>query len=303
MPLLSLPGGNLVFCGLRGADPFLQHAFLVGGLGKKLIGTLGSSTVAQGPLTNTGIRILDGLQTTPYRLILLSMAGSAALKHIYWKLVVAQEETLPKAAVVIGVFNGVLDSINSLLFVCALTSPAFGRGEGPDWSGWPGAPLLVGGSLFTTGLILETVSETQRKNFKQSDDGKGLPYTGGLFGLSRHINYFGYMLWRGGWALAAGGWIWGGTVAGFFAYDFLNRAIPELDQYCSSRVCQRSSLLTICAMSRLTLYSTNSTQMLGETTRRRSHTNLCRCFSSATERCEMIAKRWHLGQVCRHTSP
>lgn len=42
-------------------------------------------------------------------------------------------------------------------------------------------------------------------------------------------------LWRGGFALAAGGPIWGALVTLFFASDFANRAIPVLDQYCSKR--------------------------------------------------------------------
>ena len=65
---------------------------------------------------------------------------------------------------------------------------------------------------------------------------KGKIYSGGLFGLSRHINYFGYTLWRSGYALAAGGWIWGSIVAGFFTYDFTQRAIPVLTEYMEERV-------------------------------------------------------------------
>jgi len=49
--------------------------------------------------------------------------------------------------------------------------------------------------------------------------------------LSRHINYFGYTLWRTGYALAAGGWTWGAVTASFFVYDFNFRAIPVLQHY------------------------------------------------------------------------
>lgn len=37
------------------------------------------------------------------------------------------------------------------------------------------------------------------------------------------MQYFGYTLWRAGYALSAGGWVWGSIVGGFFAWDFANR--------------------------------------------------------------------------------
>lgn len=51
--------------------------------------------------------------------------------------------------------------------------------------------LVVGGSLFTVGILLETISEIERAAFKRSKENTGKPYTGGLWSLSRHINYFG----------------------------------------------------------------------------------------------------------------
>jgi steroid 5-alpha reductase family enzyme len=61
-------------------------------------------------------------------------------------------------------------------------------------------------------------------------------YDGGLFGLSRHINYFGYTLWRTGYALAAGGWTWGAVTGSILAYDFNFRAIPVLQHYLEENV-------------------------------------------------------------------
>ncbi|KAG5731419.1 hypothetical protein E4T56_gene4413, partial [Termitomyces sp. T112] len=37
------------------------------------------------------------------------------------------------------------------------------------------------------------------------------------------------------YALAAGGWIWGGLITVFFVRDFVTRAIPCLDKYCQER--------------------------------------------------------------------
>lgn len=89
------------------------------------------------------------------------------------------------------------------------------------------------------GIFLETVSEIQRKQFKDRPESKGKAYTGGLFGLARHINYGGYTLWRGGYGLAAGGPVWALVKTSFFAYDFVMRGIPVLDKYCSERYGQQ----------------------------------------------------------------
>ncbi|KAE9393190.1 hypothetical protein BT96DRAFT_1052407 [Gymnopus androsaceus JB14] len=76
----------------------------------------------------------------------------------------------------------------------------------------------------------------QRLSFKRDARNKGQVYTGGLFGLARHINYGGYVLWRAGFATAAAGC--GLVIAGFFTFDFLKRGILELDEYCGKRYAQ-----------------------------------------------------------------
>lgn len=186
-------------------------------------------------MQHTGIALLDGLNLSPYRLILLSMSIGAAAKHAIWKLFIGEEQMGVGAAAAVGVVNSTLNTINGLLFITAATSPAFGRGEGPGWKGWPGARLLLGSALFATGISVELVAELQRKAFKSKKENQGKPYTGGLFSLARHINYGGYTLWRAGYALAAGGWIWGVVTGGFFAWDFATRAIPSLDAHCNDR--------------------------------------------------------------------
>lgn len=90
--------------------------------------------------------------------------------------------------------------------------------------------------MFVLGMLAETVSEVQRKIFKDKPENKGRVYTGGLFGLARHINYGGYTIWRAGFALASAGWIWAAVVGAFFAYDFATRGIPVLDEYCGNKV-------------------------------------------------------------------
>ena len=158
------------------------------------------------------------------------MSVGAMLKQNVHHVFISQEEMGPAPAAAVGIFNAVFNSINSILFVCSQTSASV-NGEH-----FPQTPLILGASLYVVGIATEFWSEVQRANFKRDPANKGKIYSGGLFGLSRHVNYFGYTLWRGGYALAAGGWIWGAVVGAFFAYDFTQRAIPVLQDYLEDKV-------------------------------------------------------------------
>ena len=221
--------GLATFVGLRGAEPFLQYQILRHDLGAGLLQRLGATTLPRGPPLVTSTP-LDVVGLSPYRSILLGMSVVAMLKQNLHHVFISQEEMGPAPAAAVGIFNAVFNSINSLLFVCSQTSASV-NGEH-----FPQTPLIVGASLFAIGIATEMGSEIQRAAFKRDPANKGKIYDGGLFGLSRHINYFGYTLWRSGYALAAGGWIWGATVAAFFAYDFTQRAIPVLQDYLEERV-------------------------------------------------------------------
>ncbi|KAI9664273.1 MAG: hypothetical protein M1831_002452 [Alyxoria varia] len=231
------PVGTATFVGLRLIDPFLQYGVLSPSfnLGAGLITALGGATITQSSLSSTGIGFLDRLDLSPYRLALLGMATASSVKHAAWALFINNERVNPQFATMVGLFNSTFNSVNSLLFICALTSAAKNRSEGPGREGWPGAPLVVGGTLFATGILTELISEIQRKIFKNNPNNKGKPYTGGLFGFARHINYTGYTLWRAGYALASTGWAGGLAVGTFFFYDFATRSIPMLNEYCENR--------------------------------------------------------------------
>ena len=56
-------------------------------------------------------------------------------------------------------------------------------------------------ALFVLGSFLNTGSEIQRYFFKNTPAHKGVLYTGGMFSLARHINYFGDSLWVTAWAI------------------------------------------------------------------------------------------------------
>ena len=232
------PMGTASFIGLRGIEPLLQNAILSPNvnLAGPLLNLFGASTLPSAPAAITGLSLIDNnFALSPYRLALFGMSVGASLKHIFWVSYINSEEIKAPFAGLIGAFNAAFNSMNTILFMCSATSPATTRGEGPYSDGFPGMPLLLGGTLFTAGILVETISEIQRKFFKQSEQGKGKPYTVGLFGFARHINYTGYTLWRSGFALAAGGWVWGTITGGLFLFLFANRAIPELDGYCSQR--------------------------------------------------------------------
>ena len=229
------PYGTAAWVGLRGLDTFIQYGILSGAVGQGLISILGSSPRVQGPAAETGTP-LDALNLSPYRLALLGMSIGSFVKHSFWRLYCAGEPLPVSAAALVAFFNTLFNSANSFLFVTAATSAAKHIGEGPESIHFPGTPLLVGGSLVISGLLIETISEVQRTIFKNQKENEGKPFTGGLWAFSRHINYLAYTLWRGGFALAAGGWTWGIAVATWFTYDFVTRAIPALEEYCENRV-------------------------------------------------------------------
>ena len=250
------PIGTACFVGSRALDPFLQYGILAKGYGSNVIEKLGGQVLPQGPalITNTPLDGLLGL--SPYRSIIFGMSVGSMLKQNIHCTTIMQERMPPQFGLMVGAFNSFFNSLNSLFFVCAQTS-ASTNGEH-----FPQTPLIVGSSLYVIGMALEFGSEMQRHAFKKDKKNKGQVYEGGLFSLSRHINYFGYTLWRTGYAIAAGGWIWGAVTASWFAGDFSLRGIPVLQHYLEERVSpqrERSNMfmLTIFSMVR----STNTTRL------------------------------------------
>jgi len=232
--------GTSIFVGFRALDPLLQYGILTHQVGSSLLGKVGLQQLPMGLGTNTGT-VIDKLGLSPYRLILLAMATGSAVKQIYWLLFTAEEEFPASAAVPVVIYNTLFNSVNSLIFTCALSSASLSSNET-----FPQTPLIVGSVLYATGILTETIAEIQRRNFKRDPKNKGKAYTGGLWSIARHINYTGYSFWRGGYSLAAGGWGWGTFVLSFLLADFNFRAIPVLDEYCSSRVSDEFPALCTC---------------------------------------------------------
>lgn len=232
------PLGTATFIGLRSLDPLWQYQILRHGVGASLLHKLGFNTLPAGMPTQTGIALIDKLELSPYRLILLSMAAGSAIKQIFWLTVTSQEEFGAGPAVAVSIYNTVINSINSLLFTSTLASASLDSDANfPQW------PLLIGSAMYVVGILTETVAEVQRSQWKKKPENKGKVYTGGLWSITRHINYTGYTLWRSGYALAGGGWIWAGIMTAWQVYDFTQRSIPVLDDYCTKRVSVKPSKL------------------------------------------------------------
>ncbi|KAL1874462.1 hypothetical protein Daus18300_003480 [Diaporthe australafricana] len=235
------PLGTATFIGLRALDPLLQYRILAHGLGTGFLARLGISTIPLSAtvITRTGFKIIDQLGLPLERLILLGMAVGSAAKQIFWVSYLSQEEFQTKPAAIVSAFNSFCNSANSLLLLTAATSAALSTK--PTTVPVPGTraqlslPVAVGTAMYIVGILLETASEVQRKKFKDNPEHKGKLCREGLWSWARHINYTGYALWRGGYALAAGGWVAGIAVVSFHAHNFIGNGIVSLDYYMSRR--------------------------------------------------------------------
>nr|OQO15564.1 hypothetical protein B0A51_17649 [Rachicladosporium sp. CCFEE 5018] len=219
----STPTGTILLVVLRLADIAWQY-MLFSRWGRVPIEAAGGQISSVAQQNTTGAFL--GLQ--PYYFGLLVCAIGASYKQIVWVIFTSEQECPPQAAIMIGVFNTVFNSINALLSLWSWSSAATNDPLGST-------AFLLGAGLFGLGIFFEQVSEIQRKSFKSDPKNKGKPYAGGLFSIALNINYGGYTLWRAGYAMVAAGYFWGAFIGVFFFYDFYARALPILDKYCIER--------------------------------------------------------------------
>jgi protein-S-isoprenylcysteine O-methyltransferase Ste14 len=231
--------GATTFIGLRAADPFLQYQILANGWGTSFLAKLGLSTIplASTSIVKTGIRAIDALGLPLPRLILLGMATGSVAKQVFWLTYLMNEEFPPKSAAIVSAFNVVVDSLNSLLLVTAATSASLATPQIsiPGTKTSLSLPIVVGTALYIVGLGLETVSEVQRKWFKDAPENRGKLCNSGLFAVARNVNYAGYTVWRVGYSLAAGGWIAGLLMGAQMVGSFVRASLPEIEAYMSQR--------------------------------------------------------------------
>jgi len=100
-------------------------------------------------------------------------------------------------------------------------------------SGFSLSLAVAGIVLFLVGSFFNTWAEFQRRRWKARPENKGHLYTGGLFRLTRHPNYFGDCLWVLGYALCADNG-WALLVPLVLAAFFLFYNIPKLEEHLGS---------------------------------------------------------------------
>ncbi|KAE8167855.1 hypothetical protein BDV40DRAFT_294973 [Aspergillus tamarii] len=224
------PIGRGLFVGLRAADVFWQYSLISRGWGMRLIEKLGGTAIHY-PI---GLNIMDLVRLQPYQSLVTLLALGSSVKQIVHMLFVSEQEMDAASGVAIPFFNTFFNSINTILSIWALSSPASSISQSASLSGLVSTPLVAAGmAAYTIGLLTEAVSEFQRKAFKQNPANRGKIYSGGLFSLATNINYGAYTVWRAGYAMVCGGFLWGATTGAFFFYDFASRGVPVLDQYLS----------------------------------------------------------------------
>ncbi|KAH6692392.1 hypothetical protein F5X68DRAFT_58096 [Plectosphaerella plurivora] len=233
----SNPLGTLTFVGLRALDPLLQYNILAAGLGTRLLAKIGVSVIPEASAVGafiTGVPFIDSLNLPLPHLVILALSVGSAVKQIYWLVALSAEEFTLPAAVSVSFYNTLVNSVNSLLFIAASTSVlATPRVDFPGTS----LPyqLVVGAAFYAVGITVETVAEIQRKAFKDRPENKGKVMKTGLWSWARHINYGGYSLWRASYCFAASGWLGGIGMGLWQTLDFVNRAVPVIDEYCAGR--------------------------------------------------------------------
>jgi steroid 5-alpha reductase family enzyme len=84
--------------------------------------------------------------------------------------------------------------------------------------------------LFVFGSGLNTGAEILRNRWKRNPDNKGKIYTEGFFGYSRHVNYFGDILWVTAYAIITRNW-YSGSIPVFLFILFAFYNAPKLDKY------------------------------------------------------------------------
>lgn len=132
--------------------------------------------------------------------------------------------------------NCVTDTLRTVLALC--TSPIL----------TPSTPTqALGVALFVCGLNIELASELTRKEWKRDPSNKGKLYTGGLFGIVRHPNYAGFVLWQAGGIMVIGGLLSNVLVGAAFGCNMVNRAVLGLEYYCRRRMRLDLAVVWCCA--------------------------------------------------------
>lgn len=78
---------------------------------------------------------------------------------------------------IVSISNTIFNGLNTLLFTASASLPA--QFQPYQW--------YVGAVMYVGGILLETVSEVQRKRFKDKPENKGRAYSGGMLRSSKPV--------------------------------------------------------------------------------------------------------------------
>ena len=170
---------------------------------------------------------------TPYYACIATMVLTASAHHVFWQLYISEQVMPTSFALIVCTFNTVMNASNVGMSLWGLASNAPAVQNSILWGSWT---RVLGLGMFYLGSFVETFANLQRKMFKDQPVNKGKVYMGGLFGMARHINFGGYLIWRTGFAIFGGGLPWGTVIVSYFLWYFSNVGVPALDAYCSERV-------------------------------------------------------------------
>lgn len=192
--------GTATFVGLRLLSIPLQTSILYYDLGSHCVHRLKNDPPAV-PLNRLALNPSPARDLPITRMVLLAMATGSSLKQILFAGCLNHECMLGCKPACRGLFETVSDAINLLFFTNNALSPSFATSQDELTP-----TLLVGGAMYVLGMLIEITAESQRRCFKKCKKNADAPINVGLWKYARHINYAGYLLWRAGFAIAAGGW-------------------------------------------------------------------------------------------------
>lgn len=216
----STPLGTAFFVGMRALDVALQYYFIKQGGAGRIISWFGLQAIL--------------IANTSYADILVGLPALGSVKQILWIYGISEGEMPISQALQIGTIEIITSSISAFTASWATSSLAsysnLLRPNATVVEELLTSPLLFAAVVLSTvGILIETISELQRKRFKDDRNNKGKPYSGGLSSLVRHPNYAGYVVWRTANAMAAGGVASASVVFALLTFHFASSGIPALD--------------------------------------------------------------------------
>lgn len=155
------------------------------------------------------------------RRIIIFIFNVIIFSRLAYMMIVLLKRKIPWEESVSVPFAFALYFIGYPLFVLPISAPI----DGLDY-------FAIG--LFIIGCVLNSGGEILRNEWKKKAENKGKIYTKGFFKYSRHINYFGDILWVIAYALITKNWYSIAIPIFLFSFFAFFNA-PKLDKYLKSK--------------------------------------------------------------------